>query len=142
MHEAQILATLERISAQLEELPAAIAAQLGRKPLSLLAATDRELLEEVLPIISPEPGNGIDFSSKEALEYLAQYPEEIGRLRARLGGDQKNFGRRLGRLFGRACGHVVAGMVLERIGDDRGGALWMLKRVSDGAQTRKTRTTD
>lgn len=119
--ESDVCEQLRRLTAEVRRLGDLIE---HRKPLS---QTDRELLEAFFAIFG-EPGNrGIVFATRDALADLERNAVVLAAVRSALG--DGDLARRIGKLFARACGHSINGLMLERVSAEAGAALWSLRRV-------------
>ena len=105
-----------------EELRAALQPAPAR-----LGDADRELLEALLPATF-DAADGALFNVGELYRH-ARLPlaADLRAALAPIGGAQ-----RLGKLLRRAIGVPVAGFIVERVGEDRGSALWKVLRESGG----------
>lgn len=124
---------LQAILAELRAMPAAIAGAIAagdRSRGAALSQADRAMLAALLPVIAGTIGTYV-FSARELIAHAAS-PVNAG-LRVEL---ERAFGplapgttRRLGRFLTRGAGFVASGLRVERIGDAREGALWLVARV-------------
>lgn len=126
---AEIAALLRRVSNQLDQLPAAIAAamQCGSPPLSRV---DRQVLEVLLPVLATSNLCSVDFTAGDALQHTRAMEGVQEALQAAIGPTHApGAARRLGRLLGRVEGVVLDGLHVARSGEVREGVLWRVSRV-------------
>jgi len=126
---AELLAVLQRISRQLADLPAAIAAATVQHERPPLKRGDRQALAALLPTIALGQLDSVLFTAAEAVAHARKLPQVEPPLAGAVGPlDSSAAPRRLGKLLGRAEGHLVDGLRVARCGADRAGALWSVKR--------------
>lgn len=90
-----------------------------------LAAVDFATLARLLPAIRGAVGGRV-FAIAELVEHATLPTPEARTLRAALGPLDAGATRRLGKLFARALGVHVAGLLVQCVGSDRDGATWMI----------------
>jgi hypothetical protein len=127
-----ILAELHRLARRIdlltERLPAA--------PTPRLAASDAAILTTLLPAIVVAAGDRVFTAGELVAHSLLPTAKTLQDALAPVGGT-----RALGKLLRRSCGVLVAGCVVERVGADRGGAIWCV-RVSAPVTPTETRSSD
>ena len=129
-------ALLHQILAELHALRAVVDLLAVRSPGRILGDDDRAALEPLLPAVYGLIGDRV-WSVAVAVTVAATADDLAGALAPFVvtpGGL-----RRLGKLLRRADGLPIGGFVVQRVGDERTGALW---RVSKAQETRETRATD
>lgn len=126
---ADIVALLRRISAQLEALPAAIAAGLQQdKP--ALPRADRQALAALLPAIASSSLASMVFTAADAVEHVRGIAGVEAALTRAIGAlDDRAASRRMGKLLSRAEGVVFDDLHIARRGPSRDGVLWEVTRV-------------
>ncbi len=122
-------ATLAAVLAEIRALTAKVDTLLERT--GELAQRDRERLAPLLPAVFTLLGDKV--WTVAILVHLAAADDALAAALAPFLGGLRG----LGKLLRRAQGISIGGYVVERVGDDRGGALW---RVSAPTETRETRT--
>ncbi len=123
---AQILEGQRRIVSQLEALPARVAAaMLGERQERRLDTTDLAALRAVLPLIFDAVGS----ATWQLRDLAADRPDVYEALLRAAGASGPSPDRKAGKLLARAAGVPVRGLLVERSGERRSGALWTLKEV-------------
>lgn len=120
--EIQLLAKLDRLIGQLEDLPAALAAAQQQRAVAL-SREDREKLASLIPAISAAIGS-MAFSTRDLLSELSRHQALSPLLQAALGEINDGTSRKLGKLLKRAVGYLEGGFRVECVGKAREGLLW------------------
>lgn len=117
-----VAAALANVARRLESIEAMLARQAPTRHRPL-APADLEALQIVLPAVADGLGHrGRIVTIGELIDDLAaRQPERMRDLQRLLG---EAPAKRLGKLLGRARGHNVAGLCVERCGTERGRAVW------------------
>ena len=90
-----------------------------------LAATDFATLARVLPAIRGAVGWRV-FALADLAEHAGLPTPAARELRAALGPLDAGATKRMGKLFARAIGVQVAGLIVQQVGDGRDGVEWMI----------------
>jgi hypothetical protein len=117
--DGDVLAALRELAVEV----AALRSEVARLRVPRLAAADFAALERLLPAIRGAVGGRV-FSVADLVEHAKLPTPEARALRAALGPLDAGATRRLGKLFARGLDVHVAGLLVQRVGDDRGGTVW------------------
>lgn len=130
--------TLADVLLEVRALRMELAAALAPRP-SRLVAADRDTLELLLPAIAAAAGDTL-WTVGELVAHARIHGEAPRRLQEALStvGGTKT----VGKLLRRAVGVSVGGFVVERVGDDRGGALWRVCVGAERCERRRAAGTD
>lgn len=104
---------------------AALRSEIACLRVARLPAADFEWLARVLPAIRGAVGDRV-FSVADLAEHATLPTPEARALRAALGPLDAGATKRLGKLFSRALGVHVNGLLVQCVGSDRDGATWMI----------------
>jgi len=122
--QAALVAIADAMRAQGAELRA-LRSEVACLRVPRLSATDFATLARVLPAIRGAVGGRV-FAIAELAAHAQLLTPEARALRAALGPLDAGATRRLGKLFARALGVHVAGLLVQHVGDDRDGVAWMI----------------
>jgi hypothetical protein len=119
-----VAALLMRISGQLSVL---IEQSSPSRSGSSLGKEDRIVLALLLPLIVTRYSGEAVFSSADAIEHAAGFPDVLEALKKVIGPDLS--ARRMGKLLSRAQNIDIGGLRVLRMTADKEGCLWVVRRI-------------
>lgn len=126
--DPELRAWMQRVEGYLEAMTRVLSS--GR-PTGTLTATQRQVLEALLPALVAQWAPGVIFTVREALEHVADRPELMAAVLRGEQVDGSSVARRLGKLLAAAAnsGQPVSGLVVGRGSKGAQGVHWTLRRV-------------